>query len=84
MTLTFVPTTFGLMLDYPKPADCNLAILCIDFGTGHQPITVALPHQFYRERLREILREHPGAQGFTIIPCCSADKITVPLSALKD
>jgi len=72
----FAVTSFGDMLEYPKPTDCDLVVLCVD-RHQHCPVTVLLPHQIYRKQLRELLDEYPDATGFTVMPVRCSEKYTV-------
>ena len=77
--MKYVSTVFGLMLDYDVPEGCDMVVLCVDLHQ-HVPLTVLLPHQVYRERLQELVAKYPEARSFTIIPCRSGEKLTVPLA----
>ena len=69
-------TTFGDMLKFEVPEGCTAVILCVDTPV-HIPLTVLLPHQVYRENLKKLLEKYPYAEGFTIIPFNSRNKIEI-------
>lgn len=55
----FCHTSFGPMLDFKVPNDCNLIVISINSGGGWKPVHMCLPHQFYVEDLRRMLKENP-------------------------
>ncbi len=74
--ISYRPTVFGLMLEYPLPPDADMVIVCIDL-IQHTPIRLLLTHQVYLERMRELLAQYPHARGITLIPCRSSEKVTL-------
>ena len=46
-------TTFGDMLIYDIPKDCDVIILCESNNSGMKPRRVLLPHQVYRKTIEE-------------------------------
>lgn len=82
--LTFIPTNFGLMLDYQFPEGCDMVVVCLDLPTGYQPVRLRLPHQVYREYLQDLRNRFPAATGFTLIPYRSSDRVTVSFGLLVD
>lgn len=81
--MEYTETTFGKMLRYPIPSDCDCVIVCID-TIQHQPILMLLPHQVYVERMRELLAKHPDARGISILPVRSKDRISVSRAELQE
>lgn len=82
MSANFRQTPFGQMLKFEHPKDHELVLLCIN-RASYQPVTLLLPHQVYRERLQQLLKQYPDASGFTIFPINSAHKISVPISSAQ-
>jgi len=48
-------------------------IVAVNNGRGLNPQSVMLTHQLYRERIDEILAEHPDATEITVIPIRSSE-----------
>ena len=46
--ITFTPTAFGEHLEYPRPADCDLVVVCVDGKTAfaHTTLQSFSPHRF--------------------------------------
>lgn len=55
-------TSFGDMLDFKVPDDCDLIVISTNRGGGWEPKMMCLPHQFYVEKLREMLKENPDCR----------------------
>lgn len=80
--IKFVPTAFGLMLEYPLPEGCDMVVVCVDLSQ-HTPVRLLLTHQVYRERMRELLETYPNARSITLLPCRSQDKVTIEPKELR-
>jgi hypothetical protein len=75
------PSKFGDYLDFEFPNGCNAIIVGVH---KHQfvPVSVLLPHQAYRERLADILREHDATEVY-ILAYRSEDVMSFDLTSLR-
>jgi hypothetical protein len=74
-----VPTSFGRMLDFEIPKDCDIVIIAVNEGTGLKPLRLSLPHQLYEDDVMQMLEELNGLSinDVVVIPARSSDYITV-------
>lgn len=66
-------TTFGDLLKFKMPEDCNLVILCESHSSGMKPARVLLPHQVYRKTIEEY------GNDVVLVPARTRDYIHVEL-----
>jgi hypothetical protein len=59
---------FGDIPVYDLPGDCNSLVLAFHDGSTIRPYRVMLPGQVYTKTLEQLLKEHPEAKEFWVIP----------------
>lgn len=71
-------TSFGRVLRLPKKlAQAPVVIICVNDNTGLVPVYLCMPHQVYKEKIVELLKQYPGTKNVTIIPASNLDYFDV-------
>lgn len=69
---------FGRTLKLPKRlASAPVIIICVNSNYGLEPVSLCMPHQLYKEKIEQILKDHPGTKTVTIIPANNLDYFDV-------